>query len=402
MQDVSSYRIQSTLLDQTQIVTNGQPLVIWINAAMYLTVTVERLKPSAPYGRLSNFTEVHVAPFKARRPVSMYDDIKSIANGNNHTNGTSNGATDAAATANGGGTIKAAPSSIRRPEQEAANLLATVKIPAKLRSIEHLITDLQRHEPKTIEFRVLSSRWADSQMCDIFVTRHNLPIGFDTNQLFELVTSDNRNYCVRVKVLSDQEPFPRNIYATMEMNDILMQKLAITPYERVTLRPKQTTLNAIDKIELLPSKAVDLSRARDFERYFKQLILDEPYAVLINQGQVFRLREDVFVTAMLYPETIKHACIDAKGLSDCRILCSEQAKEIQQIEHAATGSSVPPKGLRTSASSLSAGLSDHAYIPLPKCEKIVEDCAERLVVNLCLDKRNVVRKMGNFIIVGEL
>lgn len=372
---------------------------------MYLAVTVERLKPSAPYGRLANFTEVHVAPFKARRPSSMYDDIKSMAsngtNGSIHKNGISNGgATVAVTTTNG------AVATIRRPEQEAAALLAAVKVPAKLRSIEHLICDLQRNEPKAHEFRVLSSRWADSQMCDVFVTRHNLPIGFDTNQVFELQTSDARTYCVSVKVLSDQEPFPRNVYATLEMNDILMQKLAISPFERVTLRAKVTPLNVLDKIELLPSKAVELSRARDFERYFKQLIVDEPYPVLINQGQVFRLREDAFVTALIYPETMQHACVDAKGLRDCRIMCSDQAKELKRFDETAAAESSTNKStgqLQPSASfvGLTGTVSGHEYIQLQKFEQIVDNCAGRLIVNLCLDERNVCRKMGNFIVVGK-
>lgn len=43
LQEVSSYRIQSTILDQTKVVNNGQNLIVWINRAMSITLKISKM-----------------------------------------------------------------------------------------------------------------------------------------------------------------------------------------------------------------------------------------------------------------------------------------------------------------------------------------------------------------------
>lgn len=43
-QEVSSYRIQNTLLDQTRIINQNQKLVIWINRAMHITIKIGKFR----------------------------------------------------------------------------------------------------------------------------------------------------------------------------------------------------------------------------------------------------------------------------------------------------------------------------------------------------------------------
>lgn len=402
MLEVSSYRIQSTLLDQTRVITSGQSLVIWINPAMFLVVNVERLKPNAPYGKLANYTEVFVAPFT--NLGYKLDDVKPIitdeiirrtkppqTNGFNHHR------------------YSLQIPERRSPSPEPVPIPAVIPPPKKYtgRDLDNLAKDLQRHDPRFYEFRVISSKWEDSQMCDLFLTRHNLPECLDINQVFKMKTVENKEFFVNLKILGDKECFPHNIYPTIEMNDILMHRLGVHALERITIKPIITHLNAIDRIELAPSKAVDLSRARDIEQYFKQHVIDTAsmYPVLLNQGQIFKLRKDIFVTVTIFPEVLKHGTIDASILRMCKVTCREQPKEIAKIDDKPVVAVAQhmQNGLKPSPScvNLSGSISGHVYVALRKFEAIIEDAVERMKVNLCLDERGSILKMGNIIISGK-
>lgn len=421
-QEVSSYRIQSTLLDQTRVVTNGQSLVVWINAAMFLVVNVERLNPKVTYGKLGNFTEVHIAPYK-----SIADKIDEV-----HALTTQqmldriprrSASTNSMAVANGyrnsfNGFSKDTPTALsplhETPPKPVASALEELK--RKKNTLNWMIEDLQKNTSRSYEFRILSSKWDDSQMSDLFATRQNLPSALDVHQVFRLKTSENREYFVNLKVLGDQECFPKNIYPTIEMNDALLNKLALKPFERITLRRQQTAVNSIERIELYVNRAADVSRARDLERLFKQLIIDaggSPF--LINQCQVFRLEENVYVTATIHPDVLRFGCVDSAGLRMCRISCSDQVREVIKVEVGQTNGTVvkangnAPKtngkvnGIEKSASfvNLSGHVSGHEFVELDKFEEIVDQVVEQCKIALCLDERNVCRTMGNVIVAGE-
>lgn len=57
---LQSEKIQSDLLNQVRIVAKGQPVVAWISKFSSVTFIVEDLKPNVTWGRLEEFTEVHV------------------------------------------------------------------------------------------------------------------------------------------------------------------------------------------------------------------------------------------------------------------------------------------------------------------------------------------------------
>lgn len=420
LQEVSSYRIQSTLLDQTRIVTNGQVLVIWINAAMFLLVNVDRLNPNVTYGKLGNFTEVHVAPFK-----SLADKIDEV-----HALTTQqmidriprrSASTNSMAAANGyrnsfNGFVKETPTALatlheNNHQRVASSALQELK--RKKNTINWLIEDLQKNASRPSEFRIVSSKWEDTQMADVFTTRHNLPASLDVHQVFRLRTSENREYFVNLKVMADQECFPKNIYPTIEMSDTLLNKLALKPFERVTLRRQPTAVNSIERIELYVNRSADLSRARDLERMFKQLIVDaagSPF--LINQCQVFRLDDNVYVTATIHPDVLRFGCVDSAGLRLCRVACSDQVREVMKVdvEVQVNGNGSAAKvngngnGIQKSASfvNLSGHVSGHEFVELDKFEDIVDQVVEHCRIALCLDEENVCRTMGNVIVAGEL
>lgn len=54
-------KVQSTLLSQIRVVVEGQPIVAWVSRFSYVTLIVESLEPPVKYGKLEQFSEIHVA-----------------------------------------------------------------------------------------------------------------------------------------------------------------------------------------------------------------------------------------------------------------------------------------------------------------------------------------------------
>lgn len=54
-------KVQSTLLSQIRVVVEGQPIVAWVSRFSYVTLIVESLEPPVKYGKLEQFSEIHIA-----------------------------------------------------------------------------------------------------------------------------------------------------------------------------------------------------------------------------------------------------------------------------------------------------------------------------------------------------
>ncbi len=335
---------------------------------MVHSLFTDRLKPNTTFGRLVNNTEVIVAPFK--HAIAKQNDIKTLTT----------------------------QEIIEKFRPTNANLLTEiqhhrdnklVQRDAKLCKLERLIANVKSQNNKRFHFRIVSSKWNESQMCDLYLTRHNLPDLLDIDQVHVLQTDDDKEYYVNVKIIGTNETFPQNIYPTIELNDILMSKLGLKQFERITLKPKATVLNFIDRIELFPSKSVNFKQVRDIEDLFKQYILDNTslYPVLINQGQVIKLKDDVLVTASIFPDTFKYCLLDSAILKECKIACVDQVKDLSALlNDETTASDTEPV---------------HPRVRLEKFENIVSNCVEQIKINLCLDDRNGLRTMGNILISGH-
>lgn len=259
---------------------------------------------------------------------------------------------------------------------------------SKLSKLESLIANVKSQNNKRFNFRIVSSKWNESQMCDLYLTRHNLPDNLDIDQVHVLRTDDDKEYYVNIKIIGSNETFPQNIYPTIEMNDILMSKLGLKQFERITLKPKATVLNFIDRIELFPSKTVNYQQVREIEELFKQFILDNTslYPLLINQGQIFKLKDDLVLTAGIFPDSFKYCLLDSAILKECKISCVEQVKDLSGLINNET---------------VVNGIDEKHLVCLEKYETIINSCVEQIKINLCLDDRNCLRRMGNILITGE-
>lgn len=283
------------------------------------------------------------------------------------------------------------------------------KLEVQQKILANLIADLRKTYKKQYQFRIIPTKWEDSQMCDLFTTRHNIPGSMDIDQIYgvrlefglttdPLITEERplREFYVNIKTVSDGDVFSRNIYPTIEMNDILMAQLNLKPLDRITLSPKQTVLNLFDRIELYPSVPTDsYQEMKTMEEAFKQLIIDETklFPILINQNQLFRLADGRFiVTVKIFPETFRYCLCDSDALRECKINCVEQVKDVSAIMLAAE---------KVGRMNDGNDVESRKLIQVDQFQAIIDGCTTKLIFDLCLDDRNCLSNSSNFMIVGK-
>ncbi|XP_021704572.1 peroxisome biogenesis factor 1 [Aedes aegypti] len=275
--------------------------------------------------------------------------------------------------------------------------LASAQFKNKSQYLDDLVATLTREVPKSYEFRVIRGVWNcrrnNSQICDIYITKENIPAGMDIHLPFLLSTNDDREYFVNVRLTSDAERFPSNAYPTVEVNDKLMEQLEIHHGEKITLRAKQNALNIVDMIELVPATKVASKIESDIVEKFKEFILfnSKVHPVLLNQGQVFRLPE-YYLTVKLQPGNLKYCLVNAVILRQSKIMCSGEVKNLN---------GVVPSEDDEKKKCLGVGVEDQKVVKIGKFQKIVDDCVDQLKLKLCLDERSAVRKSYNVIVAGS-
>lgn len=287
------------------------------------------------------------------------------------------------------------------------------KLEEQKRLMNDLVNDLRKAYKKEYAFRLIPTKWIDTQICDVFITRHNIPDTLDVDQIYNIhvkptPTTDPlapaqidersaKDFYVNIKIVSDDETFPHNIYPTIEINDLLMAQLNIKPLDRVILSPVEANINRMERIELYPSQPIDGYRnCRTIEDAFKQLIIDKTilFPILINQQQCFRLADGAFiVTVKFFPETLKYSLCDATVLRDCKISCMEEIKPIDTVMKLAEKISQYPNEEEVDA---------RAFVIIDKFQDIVDKCTQQIIFDLCLNEQNRLRKISNCIIVGKL
>ncbi|EAT48041.1 AAEL000895-PA [Aedes aegypti] len=389
MLQVSSSRIQSILLDQTRIVTKGQNLIVWVNDSISIKIKIKFTIPPLPYGRLENDTELVVEPYK--KPM-LKKDAQTVPSALTRSNTNLN----IAELVRMRNQQRSKPNGIENGDTLISSV-ASAQFKNKSQYLDDLVATLTREVPKSYEFRVIRGVWNcrrnNSQICDIYITKENIPAGMDIHLPFLLSTNDDREYFVNVRLTSDAERFPSNAYPTVEVNDKLMEQLEIHHGEKITLRAKQNALNIVDMIELIPATKVASKIESDIVEKFKEFILfnSKVHPVLLNQGQVFRLPE-YYLTVKLQPGNLKYCLVNAVILRQSKILCSGEVKNLN---------GVVPSEEDEKKRCLVVGVEDQKVVKIGKFQKIVDDCVDQLKLKLCLDERSAVRKSYNVIVAGS-
>lgn len=387
MIELSSSRVQNTLLEQIKVLNKGQKLVVWINKSITITLVVDKLSPEVKFGRIENNTELVVSPFKD----STLQNIKNMKTLNRNSlqpnlngNYDLNNSSSSHSLTNGNHALA------------KSSTLASVRTyqgvgESKLEALQDLRKLLTKETSKVYEFRVIAGKWIRSvNVNDVYIKASPL---FDFERIYLLKLFNNGEYLVNVKMLPDGvSDFPDGNYPSIEINQNLMNFLGIREFEKITLRPKNTVLNFIDRIDVFPNKELQMRQIRDLEQSFKQHILENSkfMPVLLNQDQLVMLKSGDYVTVKLIPETFKYCLVDSDILTESKIKVNEEIKAIdkyfventeeQETQHRVT---LPEN-----------------FVKIQKYDSVIEDCVNRLKFSLCLDDRNRLVNTENFLVIG--
>lgn len=272
---------------------------------------------------------------------------------------------------------------------------------------EKVVADLcvSHSDQKSYTFRVIPRRWCDNEMNDVYLMEKNVPSGFDEKLKYVLKhhTGDKKDYIaqsyyVNVKILKNNiDQYNEGVkYPCIEINAFLMAHLKLKKNDSVILSTKQTVLNFVEKIELIPAKNSKIFDKRTIFEDFKTLIgvyyKSEP--LLINQNQIFILCDGcATVAAKIHPESFTYCLCDAEILRENKICVSEQITDITSIIFNAE-EIVPQKAEKTTGPKCNLQLD--AY------ENIIGSCVIDIITKNCLNGVNFLRKLNNHIITGML
>lgn len=291
-------------------------------------------------------------------------------------------------------------SDIMHIKENANHRKSKQKLISQIHSLENLLVEISSQDRKIFTFRAIPRVWENSQMCDVFVSK---PFYLESQTTFALNYDDinendervSKEYYVNLKIDTKINENAMNSFPEIELNDILMAKLKISKFSCITMSSKNTVVNFIEKIELIPAPT-KFSKQEIFEDFKRMLVKSSSVKpLLFNQGQIFKLCGNaVMVTVKLYPETFKYCMCDAEILREKKIFLSDQLKDLSSILKAANE-------ISSSAAPSAALERNFVFIQTKELMNIVEECVQNITIKNCLSKKNQLRKLGNFLILGN-
>lgn len=343
----------------------------------------DRVKPSLSYGRIDYNTELVIAP-------NLY---KGITNGNSNENEVAtNDKLFRSNTVAKLGLLDEDPHTKRLVRSTTASNVKNLQRSQSLAKtnrrdkMDRLKRDLTRELSKFIEFRVISGVWQQNyQISDVFVNKVNWPSHMDTSNFYSLKTMNEKEYYVRVRLVSHTE-IAQTIHPTIEINVNLLKILDLKELEKVLLKPKPNVVNFVEKIELFANKK---NHYKVIENAFKRYVIGKTNhsSMLLNQNEIVRLEEDLVVSVGILPEHFRYCAIDSQFLKESKIYAADLVRKVDDILDVAANVGSP--------------LSVKDLIKLPQFDKIVEKLTTELKRNLCLDAKNGVLRQGNILITGK-
>ncbi|XP_073838881.1 peroxisomal biogenesis factor 1 [Musca autumnalis] len=370
--ELSSEHISDSVLDQTRIVNSNQILIVWINKSIQVALTVDRLKPNLTYGRIDHTTQLIISPDVANSnfngasdSISRSKTTSSITNGDEREQFKQ----------------QLSKSSTNKQIKDTQNVAKS----SRHEKMERLKKDLSREACKFAEFRVISGSWAkDSQISDVFVNSASWPPTMDEMSIYCLRTMEDREYYVRVRLVSPSDWLP-TIHPTVEMSANLMKLLQLKELEKVVLKPKPMVVNFVEKIELFANKKTHYKVVENaFKRFVREKTDKSP--LLLNQNEIVRLEEDLIVTVGILPEHFHYCAVDSQFLKESKIYAADVVRNVDDIISVSPPAASP--------------LFSKDIIKLRDFDLKVEDLISELRSSLCLDSRNSVLRQANVLLTG--
>jgi len=362
------------------------------NFNIFLFSFKDRLKPNVNYGRMDHKTELIIAPnlYKGIVNSSSMNDTKQM-------NGFAKPSLNRSqTTAKMGDSIDTNltdddnknTSLMRSTTESSMKQLTRSQSKAKVHrqdKLARVLKDLKRESTQSFELRVITGKWPEkAQMSDVFITQSQLPEFMDLEAMYHLKTPNDKEYYVKVRIDQDSD-LPNTIHPTLAMNANLMKVLELKELEKVILKPKTIVVNFVEKLELFAYKKTHYKIVENaFKRYVIERTIESP--MLINQGEVVRLEDELLVTVGIIPDHFRYCVVDAQFLKECKIYAADLVKKVEEVPEAGEPALSP--------------LSVKDLIELPEYNKIMEEIIIELKTSLCLDGQNSVLRQGNVLISG--
>lgn len=180
MLEMTSNRIQSTILDQTRVVYEGQNLPIWINTSIHIVLKLDNLNPNTSYGRMRENTEISIAPYtdKLRRTSASTKNYRLA-----HCQ-----------------SVMINPAT----KLDLPPISKVVENPY-LKQLDEMTKILQKEAPKSYEFRVIKGKWENGQQLTDLTLNHDKSLeDLMTNKIFTINSRSDKEYLVRVNFVKPE------------------------------------------------------------------------------------------------------------------------------------------------------------------------------------------------------
>lgn len=278
-----------------------------------------------------------------------------------------------------------------------------MKFASQIMKFNLLVSGMRKHDQKSWEFRAVPCSQRSSQMCDVFIAEKDAYRDITLNSIYILnFYSPNENgeqskeYYVRLLPANENKKNMHAGYKLIEINNILMAKMGISKYCRVTLTCKKTVLNFFERLEIIPSRAICKAEQKLILEDFKRMIVNccnfKP--ILINQNQLFELLDDkILITVKIYPETFRYCLCDSEVLRENKIFISEQMTDLEQLV-TVSDRLIPLEGYSCEKSM--------NLIPIDEFSMIVDDIVENILLRNGSSGENNVSKRNNYLIIGRM
>ncbi|EFA04352.1 uncharacterized protein Pex1 [Tribolium castaneum] len=272
--------VQSTLLEQIRVLTNGQKFVIWIGATIHVTVTVCDIKPISP-GKIDNLTEVVIiAPEKKIHPISNSNESKNT--------------------------------------DKTSKFLPECK-----NNDENLILRIVPFEEIVSQMRDLNSPF------NVFVLRANVPqkikdtINNTTLFLLKLLSNEDVDKSLYVRLIIVEDVLSDFVQNKLCLENVFVSNTLFTHLNcevgaRIRLEPHISTLPEIKEIEIYTKRDYSIDVVQKFQQYLADNC--KKHEFVLNSDVILEIGSNVRCLVRFQPCQAKFCVVTQDLVRDCKLI----------------------------------------------------------------------------------
>ncbi|XP_044008729.1 peroxisome biogenesis factor 1 isoform X2 [Aphidius gifuensis] len=374
-------KIQSIMLNQINIVTPNQIIVIWLSKYLNIKLLVDSINPKFLYGKLENYTEVHVqdSPSKTTSNNTIEKIINSF-NLNDKKNTDNN-------------------IDLNIYKKEKLNFIFRV---CKTPKFEYLIDDdkinCELNSPHNIFIQKLELKKLFSHQDSFentFVKIKKIHYIDKQNENVNLTLSnDNDNFddveiddTVRILSIDDflnDTIAENNFFGNIWIPELLRKKLGLQLGSKIKLEPLDVIEDPVKAIKLITSINSPLNRSK-FENYIKKY--SENYEILLTSGTKIYIDDEIFCITKFTDEENKYILLNKPKLQQLKITINNEEFKSKNL--------IIKNGKEKIEDMINMKNIYHTIF-----QEIFEEC--HMIINLSFDRNFFSYNRENILICGDI